>query len=77
VPSFRPLAAAKQYRFTNNVMMYTDDPVHESLLDELLDNLTDLHTYAFELVQGQRGKVHDTVIARLAGSLDESKKTPA
>jgi hypothetical protein len=47
-------------------------------LDELLDNLTDLHTYAFELVQGQRGKVlPDTVIARLAGSLDESKKTPA
>jgi hypothetical protein len=44
-------------------------------LDDLLDRLTDLHSYAFELVQGQRGKVlPDTVIARLATSLEESKK---
>ena len=44
-------------------------------LDDLLDHLTDLHSYAFELVQGPRGKVlPDTVIARLASSLEESKK---
>src|SRR4029077_9801644 len=63
----------------NIIMTYWSGPQDQPVtLDELLDNLTDLHTYAFELVQGQRGKVlPDTVIARLAGSLDESKKTPA
>ncbi|MCX4539312.1 4-nitrotryptophan synthase [Streptomyces sp. NBC_01565] len=43
-----------------------DQPVE---LDRLLELLTDLHTYALELIEGKRGKVvPDTVIARLAAA---------
>jgi 4-nitrotryptophan synthase len=60
----------------NVIMTYWSGPQDQPVpLDDLLDHLTDLHSYAFELVQGQRGKVlPDTVIARLASSLEESKK---
>lgn len=59
----------------NVIMTYWSGPQDQPVaLDDLLDNLTDLHTYALELVEGKRGKVlPDTVIARLAGSLDVSK----
>jgi 4-nitrotryptophan synthase len=56
----------------NVIMTYWSGPQDQPVaLDDLLGNLTDLHTYAFELVQGRRGKVlPDTVIARLAGNQD-------
>lgn len=58
----------------NDIMTYWSGPKAQPLaLDHLLDRLTELHTYALELVQGQRGKVlPDTVIARLAASQDSN-----
>jgi 4-nitrotryptophan synthase len=58
----------------NDIMTYWSGPQAQPLaLDYLLDRLTDLHTYALELVQGQRGKVMpDTVIARLAASQENN-----
>jgi len=61
------------------VMTYWSGPQEQPLeLDELLEHLTDLHTYALELVQGKRGKVvPGTVIARLAAGLaDQTEVTP-
>ena len=54
----------------DKVMTYWSGPQDQPLeLDYLLEHLTDLHTYALDLVQGKRGKVlPDTVIARLAAS---------
>jgi 4-nitrotryptophan synthase len=54
----------------NVVMTYWSGPQDQPVaLDDLLGTLTELHTYAVELVQGRRGKVPaDTVIARLAAS---------
>ncbi|MCU7728896.1 4-nitrotryptophan synthase [Actinoplanes sp. KI2] len=58
----------------DNLMTYWSGPQDQPVeLDVLLDNLTDLHTYALELVQGKRGAVvADTVIARLAAAQGES-----
>lgn len=58
----------------NDIMTYWSGPQAQPLgLDYLLDRLTDLHTYALELVQGQRGKVMpDTVIARLAAAQESN-----
>ncbi|MES5816925.1 4-nitrotryptophan synthase [Streptomyces sp. RG80] len=55
------------------VMTYWSGPQDQPLeLDHLLKHLTDLHTYALELVQGKRGTVlPDTVIARLAAGQEE------
>jgi 4-nitrotryptophan synthase len=61
------------------VMTYWSGPQAQPLeLDCLLEHLTDLHTYALELVQGKRGKVvPGTVIARLADGLeDQTEVTP-
>ena len=54
----------------NDVMTYWSGPRPQPIaLDAVLDRLTELHTYALELVQGCRGRVAEhTVIARLAGS---------
>jgi hypothetical protein len=54
----------------NTLMTYWSGPQDQPVdFDNLLENLTDLHTYSLELVQGKRGKVlPDTVIARLAAS---------
>jgi 4-nitrotryptophan synthase len=54
----------------DKVMTYWSGPQDQPVeLDQLLEHLTDLHTYALELVEGKRGKVlPDTVIARLAAS---------
>ncbi|MEU6467640.1 4-nitrotryptophan synthase [Streptomyces sp. NPDC046976] len=63
----------------NKVMTYWSGPKEQPVeLDDLLEHLTDLHTYALELVQGKRGKVvADTVIARLAAGLaDQTEVTP-
>lgn len=61
------------------VMTYWSGPQDQPVeLDHLLEHLTDLHTYALELVQGKRGKVlPGTVIARLAAGLeDQTEVTP-
>jgi 4-nitrotryptophan synthase len=52
------------------IMTYWSGPRAQPVsLDDLLDKLSELHTYSLELVQGKRGKVlPDTVIARLAAS---------
>lgn len=52
------------------IMTYWSGPQAQPIpLQDLLANLTDLHTYALELVEGKRGKVlPDTVIARLAAA---------
>lgn len=63
----------------NKVMTYWSGPQEQPVeLDHLLEHLTDLHTYALELVQGKRGEVvPDTVIARLAAGLaDQTEVTP-
>ncbi|MFE3661173.1 4-nitrotryptophan synthase [Streptomyces sp. NPDC059165] len=63
----------------DKVMTYWSGPQEQPLeLDQLLEHLADLHTYAFELVEGKRGKVvPGTVIARLAASLeDQTEVTP-
>ncbi|MFH7338221.1 4-nitrotryptophan synthase [Streptomyces sp. KHY 26] len=63
----------------NKVMTYWSGPQEQPVeLDHLLEHLTDLHTYALELVQGKRGEVvADTVIARLAAGLaDQTEVTP-
>ncbi|QWF84131.1 4-nitrotryptophan synthase [Amycolatopsis sp. CA-230715] len=54
----------------NILMTYWSGTLEQPVsFDSLLENLTDLHTYSLELVQGKRGKVlPDTVIARLAAS---------
>lgn len=51
----------------DTIMTYWSGPRGQPVeLDHLLEKLTDLHTYALELVQGRRGKVvAGTVIARL------------
>jgi 4-nitrotryptophan synthase len=51
----------------NIIMTYWSGPQDQPVaLDQLLDDLTELHTYALDLIQGKRGKVlPDTVIARL------------
>jgi 4-nitrotryptophan synthase len=61
------------------VMTYWSGPQEQPLeLGYLLEHLTDLHTYAFDLVQGERGKIAPgTVIAHLATSLaDQTEVTP-
>ncbi|MEY9942811.1 4-nitrotryptophan synthase [Streptacidiphilus sp. MAP5-3] len=61
------------------VMTYWSGPQEQPLeLEHLLEHLTDLHTYALELIQGKRGRVlPGTVIARLAASLaDQTEVTP-
>ncbi len=63
----------------DKVMTYWSGPQEQPVeLDQLLEHLTDLHTYALELVQGKRGAVvEDTVIARLAAGLaDQTDVTP-
>ncbi|GAB3896760.1 cytochrome P450 [Kibdelosporangium lantanae] len=52
------------------IMTYWSGPQHQPVdLQVLLANLTDLHVYARELVEGSRGRVlPDTVIARLAAA---------
>ncbi|MFK0174323.1 4-nitrotryptophan synthase [Streptomyces xanthochromogenes] len=63
----------------DKVMTYWSGPQEQPVeLDQLLEHLTDLHTYALELVQGKRGTVvEDTVIARLAAGLaDQTDVTP-
>ncbi|EKX60261.1 4-nitrotryptophan synthase [Streptomyces ipomoeae] len=59
------------------IMTYHSGPKDQPLSQEpILDSLTDLHTYARELLQGQRGKVlPDTVLARLAGAQDSLTET--
>jgi 4-nitrotryptophan synthase len=59
------------------ILTYWSGPQAQPVpLDRVLGDLTDLHTYSLELVQGKRGKVlPDTVIARLAAS--EEIKTHA
>ncbi|MGW7425078.1 4-nitrotryptophan synthase [Streptomyces sp. NPDC054813] len=54
----------------DTLMTYWSGPQDQPLeLDLLLEHLTDLHTYALELIQGKRGTVlPDTVIARLAAA---------
>ncbi|EHR51368.1 cytochrome P450 [Saccharomonospora marina XMU15] len=62
-----------------NVMTYWSGPQEQPLeLEQLLEDLADLHTYASELVAGKRGRVlPDTVIARLAADLaDQTEVTP-
>ncbi|QKW10538.1 4-nitrotryptophan synthase [Streptomyces sp. NA04227] len=50
-----------------------DQPVD---LDTLLEQLTDLHVYSLELLEGKRGKVlPDTVIARLAAAQQNPTET--
>lgn len=55
----------------NIIMTYWSGPQDQPVtLATLLEQLTDLHVYALELVEGKRGKVlPDTVIARLAAGL--------
>jgi 4-nitrotryptophan synthase len=52
----------------DTLMTYWSGPQAQPVeLDQLLEHLTDLHTYSLELVQGKRGEVvPGTVIARLA-----------
>lgn len=59
------------------IMTYWSGPQDQPLeLDPLLENLTDLHDYAHELVQGARGHVlPDTVIARLAAAQPTNRDT--
>jgi 4-nitrotryptophan synthase len=54
----------------DKLMTYWSGPQEQPVdFDNLLEYLTDLHTYSLELVEGKRGKVlPDTVIARLAAS---------
>ncbi|WP_371784952.1 4-nitrotryptophan synthase [Streptosporangium subroseum] len=56
------------------LMTYWSGPQDQPVgLDVLLDNLSELHTYSLELVQGKRGTVvDDTVIARLAAAQGSS-----
>ncbi|WP_326593977.1 4-nitrotryptophan synthase [Streptomyces sp. NBC_01294] len=61
----------------DTLMTYWSGPQDQPVqLDRLLELLTDLHTYASELVEGKRGKVvPDTVIARLAAAQDHLTET--
>lgn len=54
----------------DKLMTYWSGPQEQPLsFDELLKDLTDLHTYSLELVEGRRGRIpRDTVIDRLAAS---------
>jgi 4-nitrotryptophan synthase len=54
----------------DKLMTYWSGPQGQPVaFDNLLEYLTDLHTYSLELVEGKRGKIlPDTVIARLAAS---------
>jgi 4-nitrotryptophan synthase len=54
----------------DKLMTYWSGPQDQPIdFDALLEDLTDLHTYSVELVEGKRGKVlPDTVIARLAAA---------
>lgn len=54
----------------DKLMTYWSGPQEQPVdFDNLLEYLTDLHTYSLELVQGKRGTVlPDTVIARLAAA---------
>ncbi|GAA0318796.1 cytochrome P450 [Streptomyces polychromogenes] len=59
------------------LMTYWSGPQEQPVeLDRLLGLLTELHTYAAELLDGKRGEVlPDTVIARLAASQDDQAGT--
>lgn len=59
------------------LMTYWSGPQSQPVeLGRLLELLTDLHTYAVELLRGKRGKVlPDTVIARLAAAQDGLTET--
>ncbi|CBG70284.1 MULTISPECIES: 4-nitrotryptophan synthase [Streptomyces] len=61
----------------NTIMTYHSGPKDQPVTQEIiLEKLTDLHTYASELLQGMRGKVlPDTVIARLAAAQDGLTET--
>ncbi|MCX4803281.1 4-nitrotryptophan synthase [Streptomyces sp. NBC_01214] len=61
----------------DTLMTYWSGPQDQPVeLDRLLELLTDLHTYAQELVEGKRGKVvPDTVIARLAAAQHQLTET--
>ncbi|MFF4369010.1 4-nitrotryptophan synthase [Streptomyces sp. NPDC001594] len=61
----------------DTLMTYWSGPQDQPVeLDRLLALLTDLHTYALELLEGKRGKVlPGTVIARLAAAQDGLTET--
>ena len=62
----------------NVIMTYWSGPQDQPVaLDDLLDNLTDLHTYALELVQGKRGKVLPDTVITLRAAWRKAKRTPA
>jgi hypothetical protein len=63
----------------NALMTYWSGPQDQPVgFDRLLEHLTDLHTYALELVQGGRGRVlPDTVIARLAAAQADNTDSTA
>ncbi|GLY90755.1 4-nitrotryptophan synthase [Actinoallomurus iriomotensis] len=61
----------------NALMTYWSGPRDQPMeFDRLLEHLTELHTYARELIRGGRGRVlPDTVIARLAAAQEDAEAT--